>query len=146
VLFYVLLVLNALWFGVAFVSFGLTPRRAARLITPREYRDLPTFAILARSIVFLGGLNLALAVLAIVVLAAASQFPNPLQRVIFLGIFALAHGTQFAVNVPIALSEPSGKALWPVRRGPMLFIFVIDGTLMLCNAGLGLLLGTSVLE
>ena len=134
VLFHVLLLLDVLWFGAGFVYFALVPRRAAKLVTSREQREGGLFDSLVASVRFLGGLNLAFAALALVVLVASSEFPNPIQRAILAGVLALAHGSQFAVNLPIAIAEPrTGAVPWSVRRGPMLFIFVVDGALMLAH-------------
>jgi hypothetical protein len=141
VLFHVVLALNVLWFGTGFVYFALMPRRAARLVTTREQREGGLYDILVGSVTFLGGMNLAFCVLALLVLVASREFPGPSQRAILAAVFALAHGTQFAVNVPIAVAERrTGASRWPVCRGTMLFIFVVDGVLMLANAATALVL------
>ena len=58
---------------------------------------------------------------------------------------ALAHGSQFFGNVPMALQNRRGEGLWNVFKGVMLRIFVIDFTLMVANAGFAawLLFGAS---
>jgi len=44
----------------------------------------------------------------------------------FAAVFSLAHGSQFYVNVPIALGGGGqGESYWPVLSGPMLYLFVI---------------------
>ena len=47
-------------------------------------------------------------------------------------VFALAHGTQFVSNVPIALENRKGKGVWQVK-GLMRFIFITDFVLMIAN-------------
>jgi len=49
---------------------------------------------------------------------------------------AVAHGTQFAGNVPVALANRRGGGVWQVLKGTMLLIFVVDCALMLLNGGL----------
>ncbi|WP_394850207.1 hypothetical protein LZC95_22465 [Pendulispora brunnea] len=132
-LFGTVLALNALWFGVAFASFSLRPVPAAKLLVPRDARSSPLFGILAASLRFLGGMNLAMALFAMLLLLFAPLFPLPGQRALFAAVFAMGHGTQFAGNVPVALRR---TPLWPVWRGPMRFIFGVDFTLMAANAAL----------
>ena len=129
------LTLNALWFGAGFLLFGLAPRRAAKLLVPFAARASPLFATLAASVRFLGGLNFAFTVFAVLLLLRGTLFPEPAQRALFATVFALAHASQFAFNLPVALqSEKSGDPLWPVFSGTMLLIFVVDGVLALANA------------
>ena len=136
-LFHVLLVLNALWFGSAFVYFGVVPVTAAKIRVPRALRDSPLFVTLAASIRCLGGMNLALSVFALFLLGAPRLFPDPRQAAVFCGVFGLAHATQLLFNIPVLLAERgearASGALWPVTRAPMLFIFVVDGTLAAAN-------------
>jgi len=98
----------------AFRYFSLTPQAAAKVLVPKSAREAPLFRTVGASLPFLGGMNL-----------------------------ALAHGSQFVCNVPIAWrGGRQGEAFWPVLQGPMLFIFVVDGMLALANlllaGGLGL--------
>ena len=128
------LILNALWFGAAFRYFSLTPDTATRLLVPKSARESPLFRTLSAAMPFLGGMNLAFALLAILLLCNEGLFPEPGQRAFLALVFAVAHGSQFAANVPIARrGGRQGEAYWPVLAGPMLFIFVVDGTLMLAN-------------
>lgn len=129
------LTLNALWFGAAFQLFSLRPDVAARILVPRSARESPLFRTLAASLRFLGGMNLALMVLAVLLLVTESLFPDPRQRAVFAVVFAVAHASQCAFNVPIALGGGrQGDALWSVLRGPMLFIFAGDFALTIVNA------------
>lgn len=133
--FTVVLVLNALWFGAAFRYFSLTPDTAAKALVPRSARDSPLFKTVSAAGRFLGGMNFAFAAFAILLLLNSSLFPEAKQLALFAAVFSLAHASQFAFNVPVALGGGrQGEALWPVLTGPMLFIFVVDGTLMVANA------------
>lgn len=129
-----LLILNTIWFAMGFNVFSLRNKIFAKLIVPREQRDTPVYEILAESGRFLGGFNLAFAVLSLLLLVNQSLFDKPEQWAILLGATALAHGTQFAFNVPHALENRKGKGLWQVLKGTMLFIFVTDFVLMVANA------------
>ena len=78
---------------------------------------------------FLGGLNLALAVLSVATLAMLRKTPVAFLVGPFL-TFATAHLSQFAVNLPLALRERRGQpTAWPVLKGLMRLIFVVDGVL-----------------
>ncbi len=130
----VVLILNALWFGAAFRYFSLTPDTAAKVLVPKSARESPLFKTLSASMPFLGGMNLAFAVLSILLLFNMALFPGARQRALFAIVFAIAHASQFAFNVPIALrGGRRGESFWPVLHGPMLFIFLVDGTLALAN-------------
>ncbi len=130
----VVLVLNALWFGAAFRYFSLTPETAAKLLVPKSARESPLFKTLSASLPFLGGMNLAFAVLALLVLFNQAVFPEARQKALFAVVFAVAHASQLACNLPVALrGGRQGEAYWPVLRGPMLFIFVVDGILAAAN-------------
>ena len=127
--------LNVLWFGAGFWQFSLRSESAAKIIVPKVLRSSPLFRTLSVSIRFLGGLNLALSLLAILVLANLKMFPEARQIALFAIVFAVAHGTQFFVNVPVALGgRKAGGSPWHVLSGPMLSIFAIDFVLMVCNS------------
>ena len=137
----VVLVLNLLWFALAFRYFSLTPGAAAKLLVPKSARDSALFKTVAASVRFLGGMNLAFAALALLLLMNAPLFPEPRQMALFTSVFALAHASQFAGNLPVALGGGrQGEALWPVLSGPMFFIFVVDFVLMVANGVLAALL------
>jgi len=132
--FGIVLVLNVLWFGAGFWQFFLRPDGAAKVLVPRSARSSPLFKTVSASIRFLGGMNLTFCVFAALLLANPTLFPDAGQLGLFAAIFSLAHGSQFYSNVPIALGGGrQGESYWPVLRGPMLYIFVIDGALMLAN-------------
>jgi len=128
-----ILVLNALWFVMGFNVFSLRPKIFAKLVVPREQRDTPVFGILAESGRFLGGFNFAFALLNILLLASLATFPSDEQRAILLFVFAVAHGSQFIFNVPVALENRRGGGIWQVLKGTMLFIFVTDFVMMVLN-------------
>ncbi len=135
-IFTVVLVLNTLWFGAAFWYFSIKSTSAAKILAPRSERENTLFPTIAWSVKFLGGMNLAFSVFAFILLFSRAIFPDARQNMVFALVFALAHCSQFAFNVPLALTEKNAqKPLWNVLHGPMRFIFVVDGTLTLANLG-----------
>jgi len=82
----------------------------------------------------MGGFNLAFSVLNILLLFNLNEFDKDIQWATLLFVNAVAHGSQFAANVPIALQNRRGAGVWDVFKGLMLFIFVTDFVLMACNA------------
>lgn len=128
-----LLVLNALWFALGFHVFAMRHRIFAKLLVPREHRNTPVFDMLAESGRFLGGFNLAFAMLSLLLLLNVDVFGHDLQWAILLFVIATAHGTQFAFNVPIALDNRQGEGVWYVLSGMMLFIFITDFVMMILN-------------
>lgn len=144
VCFVVTLVLNLLWFGVAFHYFSLKHVAAAKMLVLPASRHSPLFQTLAASLRFLGGMNLGFAGLALLLLLNLSVFPEPIQRSLLLWVFALAHASQFYFNIPVARAGGrQGEAYWDVLTGPMRFIFCVDATLMVVNGGLALAYGLS---
>lgn len=130
----IVLILNVLWFGAAFHMFSLIPDTAARLVVPKSARDSPLFRTVSASVRFLGGMNFAFASFAALILFNRSLFPEPKQMALFAVVFSIAHASQFAFNVPVAVGGGrQGEALWPVLSGLMLLIFVIDFALMTAN-------------
>ncbi len=138
----IIFALNALWFGVAFKFFSISPKRAARLLVPTKLDPLhppPLLPTLVASLRFLGGMNLALAIFAILLLLNQADFPHYRQVALFAVVFAVAHASQFAYNVPIALQNYRGNAdLWWVLKGRMLFIFIVDFLLMVANTAIAI--------
>ena len=128
------LVLNALWFASAFHLFYLRRAVFAKLIVDRAHRDTPAYDTLVESGRFLGGFNLAFAVLNALLLLNLATFDQPQQWAILLFVNAVAHGSQFVGNVPIALQNRRGKGVWVVMKGLMRWIFIIDFSLMTLNA------------
>jgi hypothetical protein len=133
-----LLVLNALWFASAFHVFHVRRKIFAKIIVPKEHRDTPVFETLIATGPFLGGFNLAFSVLNMLLLVYLAEFDKDIQWTIVLFVNAVAHGSQFAGNAPIALQNLKGAGVYEVLKGLMLFIFVIDFTLMLFNGVLAL--------
>jgi hypothetical protein len=129
------LALNVAWFSMGFWYFTFKSGAAAKLLVPKTARESPLFSTLSASVRFLGAMNFAFALLSALVLANLSLFDDPRQRALLAAVFAAAHAGQFLCNVPIAIGGGRrGEALWDVLSGPMLFIFVVDFTLMLANA------------
>jgi hypothetical protein len=133
----VVLTLNVLWFSAGAIYFGVTATSATKLLVSRPDRQSPLFSTVSAAVRFLGGMNLAFAVLGGVLLLNRALFPEAAQVAVLMSVIALAHGTQFAANVPVALSRHSqGETLWPVLTGQMLFIFLVDFALMVANGAL----------
>ena len=133
----VVLVLNALWFAAGFHLFAIRGRVFAKIVVARDHRDTPVLETLVASGRFLGGFNLAFSVLSILLLLNTGLFDKDPQWTILLSVIAVAHGTQFAFNVPIAMQNRRGQGVWQVK-GLMLFIFATDFTLMAFNGLLAL--------
>ncbi|NIB41730.1 hypothetical protein HBA55_19145 [Pseudomaricurvus alkylphenolicus] len=130
---YTVLALNALWFLMGFNVFSVRSKIFAKVVVPPEHRETPVFDTLIASGKFLGGFNLAFALCNILLLIYLDVFPSDQQRALLLWVFAVAHGTQFAFNVPIALQNLKGEGVWQVLKGTMLFIFVTDFVMMALN-------------
>jgi hypothetical protein len=129
----IILILNTLWFAMGFNVFSIRNQIFAKLLVPKAQRDTPVFKILAESGRFLGGFNLAFAVCNILLLINLDIFPSDEQRAILLFVFAVAHGSQFAFNLPVAIQNKRGGGVWQVLKGTMLFIFVTDFVMMTLN-------------
>ncbi len=127
------LILNSLWFAMGFNVFSIRNKIFAKLVVPREQRDTPVFNILAESGRFLGGFNFAFMLCNILFLINLDIFPSNEQRAILLFVFAVAHGSQFIFNVPVAIQNTRGGGVWQVLKGTMLFIFVTDFIMMSLN-------------
>ncbi len=132
------LILNALWFAGGFHLFWLRGKVFAKVVVPKEHRETPVFEKLIRSGSFVGGFNFAFLVLNVLLLINLDEFDSGRQWAILLIANAVAHGSQFAGNVPIALENRRGKGAWQVLGGLMLFIFVVDFALMVLNAALAI--------
>lgn len=130
------LLINALWFLMGFNVFAIRNKIFAKILVPREHRDTPVFDILAASGRFLGGFNLAFALLSLLLWVNQDLFPNVEQWSLLLFVIGVAHGTQFIFNVPVALENRKGGGIWQVLSGTMLFIFVTDFLMMTLNFGL----------
>lgn len=131
----ILLLANAVWFGLAFNAFYLRREVFAKVLVPeRAHRDNTAYAALVESGRFMGGFNLALSAFNILLLINFGSFDKDIQWATLLAFNALAHGSQFFGNVPMALQNRRGEGLWRVFHGVMLLIFVIDFTLMVFNA------------
>jgi len=130
-----LLILNAVWFGMAWDAFYRRRKIFGKVLVPkREDRDNTAYEALVESGRFMGGFNLAISALNVMLVFNLGGFDAPRQWAVLLLFNALAHGSQFAGNIPMALSNSRGEGLWPVFKGVMLRIFVIDFTLTVANA------------
>ena len=129
----IVLVANAVWFGLGFHLFAFRRMIFAKILVPKEHRETPVFKTLAATGPFLGGFNFAFCVLNLILLVNVSLFPDEEQRIILFAVIAIAHGSQFMANVPVALENRKGKGVWQVK-GLMRFIFITDFTLMVTNS------------
>lgn len=136
-MFAFVLIINALWFAMAFHAFALRSKIFAKSIVPKEQRATPVFEVLAESGKFLGGFNFAFLICNILLLLNMETFPDDRQRLILLFVFAVAHGSQFVFNIPVAIQNRSGGGVWQVT-GTMLFIFVTDFVMMCVNLAVAL--------
>lgn len=127
-----ILILNAIWFGLGFHLFALRGIVFAKILVPKEHRDSPIFDMLIETGKFLGGFNFAFCALNVLLLIFPDVFAETNQRIILCIVFAIAHGSQFTGNVPIALANRKGKGVWQVK-GLMRFIFITDFVLMMAN-------------
>ena len=136
------LLLNALWFGAAFVQFSVAQGNTLKILVPREERGNPIAPTLQASVAFLGGINLPIGLLSLYLLAVRPSFFATVEAHLALFLFfAACHFSQFAYNLPVLLRGGRvGVAYWPVLRGPMLRIFVIDATLFAANLAVALML------
>ena len=128
----IILVANAVWFALGFHLFALRGKIFGKILVPREHRDTPVFDMLVETGKFMGGFNFAFCVLNVLFLIRLSAFPEAEQRALLFFVFALAHGSQWLANVPIALQNRKGGGVWQVK-GLMLFIFITDFVLMTAN-------------
>ena len=129
----VLLVANVVWFTAGVWQFVKNARRSSYGLVPAG----EVSAVGRRGVVgafqFLGGLNFAFAALCAMALASFNKFAESLM-VVPLVTIAIAHGSQFMVNLPAAIDEARHRpAPWHVLRGLMLIIFITDFVLAATN-------------
>src|SRR5262245_18988151 len=138
----IILLLNALWFGGAFIQFSIAQGNTLKILVPREQRANPIAPTLSASVAFLGGINLPIGLLSLYLLAARPAFFQAIEAQLALFLFFSAcHFSQFAYNLPILMRGGLvGVAYWPVLKGPMLRIFVIDAALFVANAVVAMML------
>ena len=128
----IILVANALWFGLGFHTFAIRGKIFAKTLVSHEHRNTPVFPMLIESGKFVGGFNLAFCALSILMLTYSDALTDSIERIILFSVFAIAHGSQFFANVPIAIANRKGEGAWPVK-GRMLFIFITDLLMMVAN-------------
>lgn len=135
----VLLAANAIWFAMAFDAFYRRRHIFAKVLVPiREDRDNSAYQAVIESGRSMGGFNLALSALNVMLVFNFGGFSTDAQWATLLIFNALAHGSQFFGNVPMALQNRNGGGLWNVFKGVMLLIFALDFTLMMANGGLAI--------
>ncbi|MEP3694460.1 MAG: hypothetical protein ABJQ90_18135 [Parasphingorhabdus sp.] len=135
----VLLALNAIWFAMGFHAFYVRRKLFAKIVVPnKNHRDNSAYEAVVEAGRFMGGFNLALSVLNILLFFNIGGFDKDGQWATLLIFNAIAHGSQFAGNIPMAIQNRRGEGLWSVFKGIMLRIFVIDFTLMIFNMAMAL--------
>ncbi|MGQ0686864.1 hypothetical protein [Bradyrhizobium sp.] len=129
------LLLNTLWFGGAFIQFSVAQHNTLKILVPREERANPIAPTLSASVAFLGAMNLPIGLLSLYLLLFRPPFFQAIDAQLALFVFFSAcHFSQFAYNLPVLMRGGRiGVAYWPVLRGPMLRIFVIDAALFVAN-------------
>jgi len=130
----IVLGLNVLWFLAAFNLFAMRSQTAAKLLLRRENRIEPYYGMVSQLTKFLGGMNLALAGFAVICLVEHNWLLSFRLNYAFFFMFFVAHMSQFWHNVPVAVKEKKNlPSEWSVLTGTMLFIFVGDLLLAICN-------------
>ena len=66
------LLLNALWFGAAFIQFSIAQGNTLKILVPREERGNPIAPTLSASVAFLGAINLPIGLLSLYLLVPAA--------------------------------------------------------------------------
>lgn len=129
------LLVNCVWFGLAFVCFAVLSKKYIGLVVKKGKIDTATYEGMTWTIKFLGGMNLPIAILSAVMLLNPQLFPEQAQVKMLLIFFSMAHGSQIIMNVPVAINEAQGKPHhWSVLSGSMLGIFIGDGLFCAANA------------
>ncbi|MEM7778866.1 MAG: hypothetical protein AAF697_00585 [Pseudomonadota bacterium] len=137
----IILLLNAIWFAMGFHAFYIRRHVFGKvMVTNKADRDNSAYDVVVESGRFMGGFNFALCALDLMLLFNLGGFESDAQWGTLLVFNALAHGSQFAGNIPMALQNRRGGGLWPVFEGVMLRIFVIDFVLMVANAAFAIVL------
>ena len=136
------LLFNTLWFGGAFIQFSIAQGNTLKIRVPREERGNPIAPTLSASVAILGAINLPIGLLSLYLLVFRPPFFAAFDaQLALLLFFAACHFSQFAGNLPVLVRGGRvGVAYWPVMKGPMLRIFVIDAVLFAANLVAALLL------
>jgi hypothetical protein len=138
--FSAIMVLNVVWFGMAFYFFWIRPVIVAKLLVPRGERDSVLFGTLMYALRFLGGMNFALALLSLVMLLNPVGF-TPVQQGWLALVLAVAHASQCSLNMPLVLKQrgmPGASQLG--LSASMRMIFAVDCVMTLANTALWLML------
>jgi len=130
----IVLAANLLWFGAGFNLFGLSPKKAMRIIRPDIAAGDDKTLLASQVLPFLGGMNLAFAALAAITLYKSfAGLSCQAYQIVFLAS-AFAHGTQFIFNIPnLVKGGLKSGGPWDVLKGLMLLIFIVDFVSTLLN-------------
>jgi hypothetical protein len=138
--FSAVMVLNIVWFGTAVYFFCIRPVTVAKLLVPRRERDSVLFGTVMYALRFLGGMNFALALLALVLLLNPVGF-TPVQQGWLALVLAVAHASQCAFNMPLVLNQRGMPGAGQLGlSAPMRLLFAVDCVMMVANAALWLML------
>jgi hypothetical protein len=129
------LLLNTLWFVAAFIQFSIAQHNTLKILVPREERGNPIAPTLSASVAFLGAINLPIGLLSLYLLLFRPAFFQVIDAQLALfAFFSACHFSQFVYNLPVLMRGGRiGVAYWPVLKGPMLRIFIIDAVLFVAN-------------
>ena len=110
---YIVLLLNAIWYAMGFHAFYIRREVFGKVMVPvKEDRDNTAYRAIVESGRFMGGFNFALSALNIMLLLNIGGFESDGQWATLLIFNALAHGSQVAGNIPMAVqNRRGGRAL-----------------------------------
>ena len=81
------LLLNTLWFGGAFIQFSIAQSNTLKILVPREERGNPIAPTLSASVAFLGGIDLPIGLLSLYLLASRPTFFQAIEAQVALFLF-----------------------------------------------------------
>ena len=126
----IVFLLNGMWLLAAFAQFSIAQSNTIKILVPYEKRDNPLVPTLKASVAFLGGMNLAIALLCFYLATDPEEFANAKAQTVLFAFLAAVNFSQFYFNLPVLLNKrKTGVPVWPVLSGPMLLIFVVDAVM-----------------
>jgi hypothetical protein len=107
------LLLNALWFGGAFIQFSIAQGNTLKILVPREERGNPIAPTLSASVAFLGAINLPIGLLSLYLLAFRPPFSSVRRAACVIPVLC-------RVSLQPVRLQPSGPDAWRTGRGGVL--------------------------